>query len=142
MTGRALLDVSVLLPLFDPAHVHHRRARAWWGDGRPWATCPLTQNGFVRILSKPAYPQPLSTTQAIFGLHALTALPDHEFWSDDVSIGDPEVFDHARILGPNQITDLYLLAITVKKEGRLVTFDRGIPLSAVRGAEERHIAVI
>jgi uncharacterized protein len=142
MSGRALLDISVLLPLFDSAHVHHMRARAWWGEGMPWATCPLTQNGFVRILSKPAYPQPLSTAQAVFGLHSLIALRNHEFWADDISISDADVFDHSRILGPNQITDLYLLALAVKHDGRLVTFDRGIPLLAVRGAEARHLAMI
>jgi toxin-antitoxin system PIN domain toxin len=142
MSDRALLDVSVLIPLFDPAHVHHRRARGWWGKGEEWATCPLTQNGFVRIISQPGYPSPVSTAEAASELRKLVAVSGHEFWPDDVSIADPQVFDHTRILGPNQITDLYLLALAVKREGRLVTFDRGIPIAAVRGAEAQHIVVI
>jgi uncharacterized protein len=142
MSGRALLDISVLLPLFDPLHVHHPKARAWWGAGQAWASCPLTQNGFVRILSKPSYSTPLSTSEAVFALYSLTDLPGHQFWPDDISIADPDVFDHSRILGPNQITHIYLLALAVKHDGRLVTFDRGIPLAAVRGAEARHLVVI
>jgi hypothetical protein len=80
--------------------------------------------------------------EAMSILRAQQRESDHEFWPDDVSITDADVFDHSRILGPNQITDLYLLALAVKRDGRLVTFDRGIPLSAVRGAEARHLVVI
>ena len=69
-------------------------------------------------------------------------LPGHEFWSDSLSIADPAVFDHRRILGPDQITDVYLLGLAVKHGGRLVTFDRGIPIAAVRGAEARHLVVL
>lgn len=139
MSARALLDISVLLPLFDPGHIHHQTARAWWGEGSAWASCPLTQNGFVRILSQPGYPRPLSTAEAVFALRSLTALPEHEFWPDDISITDADVFDQGRILGPKQLTDLYLLALAVKHGGRLVTFDRGIPVAAVHGADARHI---
>ena len=142
MSGRALLDISMLLALFDPAHIHHQRARAWWGQGRPWATCPLTQNGFVRIISQSRYPRPLITAEAVIALNTLVDVPGHEFWADDISIADAGVFDHGRILGPNQITDLYLLALVVKHGGTLVTFDRGIPLAAVRAAEPRNLAVI
>lgn len=68
--------------------------------------------------------------------------PGHEFWDDDISITDERLFEQAYILGPNQITDVYLLGLAVKNAGRLVTFDRGLPLKAVRGAEERHLAVL
>jgi predicted nucleic acid-binding protein len=49
---RALFDVNVLIALFDPAHVHHESAHAWWkaNQSSGWATCPLTENGFVRVL--------------------------------------------------------------------------------------------
>ena len=67
---------------------------------------------------------------------------DHAFWPDDISIADPAVFDHARILGPRQLTDVYLLALAVKNGGRLVTFDRGIPLAAVRGATPEHLVAL
>ena len=80
--------------------------------------------------------------EAISALRTGLEQPDHEFWPDDISITDAIVFDHAYILGPNQITDVYLLGLAVKNGGRLVTFDRGLPLKAVRGAEARHLVAL
>jgi uncharacterized protein len=141
---RALLDVSVLLPLFDPEHAHHERAREWWDqysdDG--WASCPLTQNGFIRVISSSGYRQPLLIGAALSILQAQLREPGHEFWPDDISLLDSHVFHHDRIVGPRQITDVYLLALAVKHGGRLVTFDRAIPLAAVRQAEPRHLVAI
>ena len=141
---RALLDVNVLLARFDEQHTHHQRARSWLIRHRDqgWASCPLTENGFARIVSQPRYPQRLALAAATSILLAQIGTAGHEFWPDDISITDPAVFDHGRILGPNQITDVYLLALAVKNGGRLVTFDRGIPIAAVRGAESRHVVVI
>lgn len=141
---RALLDVNVLLAIFDIGHVHNDRARAWWNahQSTGWASCPLTQNGFVRIISKPAYERPVPLQIALLGLATQLAQSDHEFWPDGVSITDHKVFDRHHILSPNQITDVYLLALAVKNGGRLVTFDRGVPLKAVRGAEARHLVVL
>ena len=141
---RALLDVNCLLGLMDEDHIHHSRAQSWWGqNGRfGWASCALTQNGYVRISCQRTYvnPQPLHT--AIARLARQVSDSDHEFWPDDVSIADASLFDHAYILGPNQITDAYLLGLAVKNGGRLVTFDRGLPLKAVRGVEARQLVVI
>jgi predicted nucleic acid-binding protein len=75
-------------------------------------------------------------------LRRQTGLADHEFWPDDISIADEELFDPAFILGPNQIADIYLLGLAVKNGGRLVTFDQGIALRAVRRAEPRHLVVL
>jgi uncharacterized protein len=141
---RALFDVNMLLALFDPGHIHHGGAQAWWRSYRleGWATCPLTQNGFVRIISKPGYQRSIALSTAIALLTAQISQSDHEFWPDNVSITDDKLFDRGHILGPNQITDVYLLALAVKNGGRLVTFDRGVPLKAARGAEARHLAVL
>jgi toxin-antitoxin system PIN domain toxin len=141
---RALLDVSVLLPLFDPEHVHHERARAWWDEqgGNGWASCPLTQNGFVRVISSSGYGHPLLIGAALSILDAQLREPGHEFWPDDLSLMDSQVFDHSRIVGPRQITDVYLLALAVKHGGRLVTLDQAIPLAAVRQASPRHLVAI
>jgi len=141
---RALLDVNVLLALFDRAHVHHSRALTWWtaNEEAGWASCPLTQNGFVRIASQKGYARPARLSDAIGVLGGQAKKPDHEFWPDDISITDEGLFDHSYILGPNQITDVYLLGLAVKNGGRLVTFDRGLPLKAVRGAEARHLVVL
>ena len=141
---RALFDVSVMLALFDPGHIHHGAAQAWWRSHRAegWATCPLTQNGFVRIISKPVYQRSIALSTAVALLAAQISQPGHEFWPDNVSIVDGQLFDRSRILGPNQITDVYLLALAVRNGGRLVTLNRAIPLKAVHGAEARHLAVL
>ena len=141
---RALLDVNVLLALMDSGHVHHGPALAWWRNERDkgWASCPLTQNGFVRIVCQGKYPERPTAAQAIEQLRLQLAEPGHEFWPDDVSITETALFDRSRILGPKQISDVYLLALAVKNGGRFVTFDRSIPLRAVRGAEPRHLVVI
>ena len=140
----ALLDVNVLLALFDAEHVHHAKALAWWSEHRSdgWASCPLTQNGFVRIMSNPGYARPLAFAEAMVLLRAQVMQPGHVFWPDDISLADEVYFDHERMRGPNQITDAYLLALAVKNGGRLVTFDRAFPVAAVCGAEPRHLAVI
>ena len=141
---RALFDVNALLALFDPDHTFHRRARAWWSTNQKagWATCPLTQNGFVRIMSQPSYSQDGSIAYAAALLQAGIEQAGHAFWPDDIAMADRSVFDHSRILGPKQVTDVYLLALAVRHEGRLVTFDRGIPLAAVHGAKSRNLVVL
>jgi toxin-antitoxin system PIN domain toxin len=142
---RSLLDVNVLLAMFDEDHVHHERAHAWWdlnnGDG--WASCPLTQNGFVRIFSQPSYRG--GGTSAAAGLDLLreaSSKSDHVFWSDDISLLDVDRFNPERILGPKQLTDIYLLGLAVKNGGQLVTFDRAISRRAVIIAEPVHLVVI
>ena len=140
----ALLDVNVLLALFDLDHPHHPAANSWWNgeQGQGWATCPLTQNGFVRIVSSRGYRRPLPIDEAIRLLRSQLLTPGHVFWPDDISVSDPALFDQGQLLGPNQITDAYLLALAVKNGGRLVTFDRSIKLDAVRGAEPKHLVVV
>ena len=138
---RALLDVNVLLALFDPAHIHYSRAKQWFGahGAAGWASCPLTQNGFVRIVSNPGYARPALLTDALDILNEQICDSEHEFWPDDISITDTALFDHSRILGPGQITDVYLLGLAVRNSGRLVTFDVGIPVAAVKGATKAHV---
>jgi uncharacterized protein len=141
---RALLDVNVLVALMDRDHIHHRPALAWWRSERDngWASCPITQNGFVRIMCQRKYPERTTAAKAIEQLHLQLGQPGHEFWPDDISITDDRLFNRSRILGPKQITDVYLLALAVKNGGRLVTFDRSVPLAAVHGAEPRNLVII
>jgi len=141
---RVLFDLSFLIAIFDEEHLHHERAQLWWDDNRDygWASCPLTQNGIVRVLSQPTYSHPVSIAEAFEILAEQIARTDHVFWPDDLSLLDPGVIDHTHVLGPKQLTDIYLLALAVKNGGRLATFDRTIPLGAVRAAEPRHLAVV
>jgi uncharacterized protein len=141
---RSLLDVNFLIALIQPSHLHSEDAHAWWSVNRTagWASCPLTQNGFARIMSQPRYSGAVTTRMALQRLQLFTLQTDHAFWPDDLSLLDEQLIDHSRILGPSELTDIYLLALAVKHGGRLATFDRTIPLAAVRGAEARHVAVI
>jgi uncharacterized protein len=93
-------------------------------------------------MTQPGYPGHKPMTTALSLLRAALDGARHQIWPDDISIADAAIFDHSRILGPKQITDIYLLELAVKHGGRLVTLDRGLPLAAVRGAEPRHLAVV
>ncbi len=141
---RALLDINVLIALLDLDHAHHRSARRWLQRevASGWASCPLTENGCVRIMSQPRYPNPVPTGEVIKRLQDAVATSYHEFWPDDLTILDQTLVDSARIHGPKQVTDVYLLALAVEHSGRFVTFDGAVPLSAVRGAGKDHLSVI
>lgn len=141
---RALLDVNVLIALHDSDHVHHRHASAWLRAhiGHGWASCPLTQNGCLRIMSQPGYAQPQPLGSLVTMLERSTSTRFHEFWADGISLLDRAHFHHAHIHSPRQLTDLYLLALAVHHGGRLVTFDRHIALSAVPGARPEHLVLL
>lgn len=141
---QALLDVNVLIALLDPDHSLHGRARDWFGRSAPngWTSCPITQNGCVRIMAHPGYPNPLPVRAVMERLREATRSPFHEFWADEVSLLEPRIADASRIHGPRQLTDLYLLALAVHRGGRFVTFDASVSASAIRGAEKRHIVAL
>ncbi len=142
---RALLDINVLIALLDPDHAFHARAHAWWRRDRPtWASCPLSENGAVRIMASPSYSKARRFTvgELVTLLQTFTAASNHAFWPDSISILDPARFDHPRILSAKALTDLYLLSLAVEKSGRLVTFDQGIALSAVTAATPKNLLVL
>ena len=143
---RALLDVNVLIALFDGSHAFHDRAHQWWAAdaAQGWASCPLVENGFTRIMANPSYSasRHFTVEDLVEALSGFVAGSDHEFWPDSVTLRDSQVFAADRIHGSRQLTDLYLLALAVENGGRLATFDRGIPLAAVRSAERRHLLVL
>lgn len=141
---RALLDVNVLIALLDAGHVHHGLARSWMESEirHGWASCPLTQNGCIRIMSQPKYPGGLAAAQVADRLSEAANSPDHEFWAADVNMFTEGVFDWTKVLGHRQVTDVYLLALAVHQGGRFVTLDRRIVLDAVKGARPKHLVVL
>jgi toxin-antitoxin system PIN domain toxin len=141
---RALLDINMLLALFDSGHLFHGRALRWWSENKAdgWASCPLTENGYLRIVSQASYPRPAKLADAAVHLRAWAVPPLHAFWPDDVSILDGALIDYSRLLGPRKITDVYLLALAVKHGGRLVTLDTGISEQAVKGARKEQLIIV
>jgi uncharacterized protein len=141
---RALLDVNVLIALLDSDHASHNSAINWFAKHAQagWASCAITQNGCIRIMSNPGYPNPLPVQAVIERLADACHHDIHEFWPDDVSLLDSDIVDSTRIHGARQLTDIYLLALAVQHEGRLVTFDTGIPLAAVRKARTQNLLIL
>jgi toxin-antitoxin system PIN domain toxin len=129
MKGTALLDVNVLVALFDPAHPHHGPAHEWFALHRKqrWATCAVTQMGCTRVLANPRYPSFKATvSQVVSHLSTFCAAGEHEFWDEAISLTDESRFDATRIASHQGITDAYLLALARKNCGRLVTFDAAL----------------
>jgi len=125
----SLLDVNLLVALAWPNHVHHRPALRWFGEHweEGWASCPLTQSGFVRVSSNyKVLPEAKTPREAALLLRRIVALPHHVFWEDDVSLATSEQVDLSRILGHRQVTDAHLVALALRRGGRLATFDSGV----------------
>ena len=141
---RSLLDVNVLVALFDGNHSLHGSATRWFEEhgAAGWASCPITQNGCIRVMSQPSYPERMPVVSLVERLRQATAHRAHQFWPDDASLLDEAAVDPTRIHGPAQVTDVYLLALAVAHSGRLVTLDQAIPLAAVKGAQAKHLVVI
>ena len=136
---RYLLDVNVLIALIDPAHVQHDRAHEWFASegNDAWATCPLTENGVLRIVGHARYPNSPGTPAAVAEIMtALKALAGHEFWPDSVSLLDHQLVKAERLSDSAQVTDTYLLALAREHRGRLATFDRHLVTNAVVGGPE------
>lgn len=141
---RALLDVNVLIALLDSDHTSHGVAMNWFVQHARggWASCPITQNGCIRIMSNPSYPNALPVQAVMKRLADACAEDVHEFWSDEVSLLNPDVVDSTRLHGPRQLTDIYLLALAVENEGRFVTFDTDISLATVQKATTKNLTVL
>lgn len=144
MSQAALLDVNVIVALLDSGHVLHRSALQWLEQEQchGWVTCPITENGVIRVLSQPAYPNHRPASQVAERLSEACRHPSHQFWPNSVSLLQPERIRWDRLLGPRQITDAYLLALAVEHGGRFVSFDQRIPLALVPTARPEHLCVI
>lgn len=142
---RHLLDINVLIALMEPAHAFHSRAHDWWAEKvRPWASCPLTENGLLRIMASSGYSKTTRfTIQDIAArLSWFASTSDHVFWPDALTVRNERHFRHDLILSSKHLTDIYLLALAVENRGCLVTLDGHVPRSAVPGASAKHLLVI
>ena len=131
----ALLDLNILTALLWPAHEHHAAAHEWFG-GRTraaWASCPLTELGFVRLVSNPAFSRDaLSPADAVAVLAENLVDPRHEFWPDSIAVPEATKGVDAMLTGHRQVTDAYLIALAERRKGVVATFDRGLRALAER----------
>jgi uncharacterized protein len=142
---RLLLDVNVLVALLDEGHVHHSIVQALVDKPKlKIATCALTENGVLRIMNLPAYSSygPVGFKPICKQLQQLCKDLDHEYWPCDISLRDEAVVQWDRIMGHNQITDVYLLALAVKHKGALATLDHRVAFETVRGAQKSNLVVL
>jgi uncharacterized protein len=140
---RRLLDINVLIALCDPNHIDHQRVAVWFEEigGEAWVSCPITENGFIRILSNPNYPGLCgSVFVATKLLQGFRRQKGHEFWADDYSIVDGTI-DLSRLAGHKQITDLYLLGLAARRKARFASVDRLVPAELVQGGAEAYEVV-
>ena len=140
----SLLDVNILIALLDENHLHHPAASGWLEEhiAEGWASCPITQNGLVRVLSQPTYPNAIGVAEAISLLREATSTRHHQFVADDASLLDSALVNGQQLLSARQITDVYLLALAVAHDMRFVTLDRSISAAAVAGADESSLVVL
>lgn len=140
----ALLDVNVLIALAHEDHTAHLKTKRWFRGAAEmrWATCPLTEAGFVRVVSNPSYQQPaVDQDDARAMLAALRALPGHQFWPIEFGFEEAVAPFAERFFGHQQVADVYLLALAIRKRGKLVTLDRGLTFLA--GDEfARHVVLL
>ena len=141
-----LLDTNVLIALLWPSHVRHELAGKWFARhrARGWATCPLTEAGFVRIVSNPAFSRDAVTPREAAGvLAANTVVKDHAFWPDELPFAEAVAFAGARLVGHQQVTDAYVLGLALRRGGMLATLDeRIVALTEPKSAERKSLEIV
>jgi toxin-antitoxin system PIN domain toxin len=141
---RALLDVNMLVALLDSDHVHHTRALQWMDTRMQhgWASCPLTQNGCIRIMSQSSYPNTNTPNGMACLLRKAINSAHHQFWTDNQSLLDEKLINWENVLYSRQLTDTYLLGLAVRRGGMLVTLDGHIKTNTVHGATHKNLLVL
>jgi toxin-antitoxin system PIN domain toxin len=141
-----LLDTNLLIALFWPSHEKHSLAVKWFTGrrGEGWATCPVTQTGFVRIVSNPAFSRDaVQPREALHVLAANIAAKDHEFWPDELPVAMAVAFAGVRLVGHQQVTDAYLLGLAIRRGGVLATLDNRIgALTEAKSAERKALETL
>jgi toxin-antitoxin system PIN domain toxin len=125
---RFLLDLNVLIALVVPDHVLHAGAHRWFQSvpNRLWATCPLTQGGFLRLSSVAMAGSRDGIRQALARLDVDCRSPLHEYWPVDIDLRELSDSQRSRLIGHNQVTDMQLLLLAHRRKGQLATFDKGL----------------
>jgi hypothetical protein len=137
---RYLLDTNVLIPLLWPKHTGQAKVRAWFtkNAAKSFATCSLTQAGFLRITCSPFITgERFSLSDAQDLLLDFIRWPGHAFWPTPISYFEATAPFKRRMHGPKQITDGYLLGIAKHHGGKLATMDKAV--KSLAGPEHRDL---
>ncbi|GAA1056319.1 ribonuclease VapC39 [Agromyces luteolus] len=143
MTGPAtfLLDANVLLALASTQHVHHGAAHRWFGEVTAWATTPITETAFVRLVSNPAVVgAEVPPNQAVALLQRLCEWPGHRFIADDARLVGATI-DRVAMIGHRQVTDFHLVALAARNSTMLATFDAKLS-AALSDDDRRHLHLV
>lgn len=141
-----LFDVNALIALLSPDHIHHERMHAWFATNSSlgWATCPITENGVIRIMSQEVVSEGrIRPLQVVASLSATIEqhVKHHRFWPDDVSLTDESLFNIQYVMSPKSVTDAYLLGLAAKRKAKLVSFDRTLPWQAIRNGSSKLVEI-
>lgn len=134
-----LLDVGTMIALSWPGHQFHEKVQNWFrrNASKGWATCPIVEAGFVRIVSNPAFsPRAVSPVEAVNALQVTLGHSAHQFWPDSISLPGAVGMLRQPVKGHQQITDAYLVALALKNRGKLATLDRGVAALGAPGVVE------
>ena len=137
-----LLDANALIALGDPQHVHHERVQAWFHQiaARPWATCPLTENAFLRVLGHPTYPESPGPPAVLLSLlQKMCSMPGHQFWPDAISLRNLGM--RSKLPSSARLTDFYLLSLAIHRKGLLATLDSRIDASQLDGGSAAYFLI-
>lgn len=129
-----LLDVNILIALLDTLHIHHKKSENWFFDiaSKSWATCPITENGFLRIVTSTAYENiDANFKEALTRLNHLREIGNHNFWSDEISFPSSKDLFPQYVINSKEITDIYLILLAKKNKGKLATLDKKIKSDAI-----------
>lgn len=139
-----LLDVNVLLALAWPNHDHHKAAHSWFAECGQWASCPLTQTGFVRISCQPAVTRRMvHIHEAVQILASSTKNTNHHFWHQTTQLTSLPGELLQRVMGPQQLTDALLLDLAIRHKGVLATFDKRIEALLPAGSpHQSHLTIL
>ena len=121
-----LLDVNVLVALTKRNHVLYRRAHHWFAGVQSWATTPMTEAAFIRLMLNPLVSgMVLKRADVLAVLVALRRWPGHVFIADDSSLAQP-VIDLCGLVGHKQVPDAHLVNLAAQHGAVLATLDGNI----------------
>jgi len=135
-----LLDVNALIALLWEDHQFHDTMAAWFARHARagWATCAITQSGFVRVMSQSAVAKPgRSVAELAEVLANNLSHPAHQRLALDFDVTDVMACCTGGVVGHRQVTDAYLLTAAIRAGMKLLTFDTDVGMLLASDTERK-----